>query len=247
MNTYHREEPPHGASQEGAWEVQIKFFFFDASAIVKLIIDEPGSALANQIRGGTGNSIHTSGLCIAESLRVLKRKFESPKDSVNQRDYEFYKYLLNAHVRDRLHLVDEVRLQERSDRFEAYETLAGHLSRYKEDFSGRDKRFRDPEYCGYVSEHLLSTLKVLHYKHKEGGGAGDYVSDVVDMCRKHEDIDAIDALQLVAIKRGFLRIFAADSSARLVSADRELLRAARAETIPTIDVGRDETRTAERG
>ena len=60
--------------------MNLKFFFFDTSAICKLILSEPGSDTTRSFLGRTDNKIISSWVCIAETLGVLKRKLRE-KDS----------------------------------------------------------------------------------------------------------------------------------------------------------------------
>ena len=62
----------------------IRTFFFDASAIVKILVDEPGSRRIREVYGGTAQ-IHTSWVLIAEALGVLKRKWQ--RGALDERQY----------------------------------------------------------------------------------------------------------------------------------------------------------------
>jgi predicted nucleic acid-binding protein len=55
----------------------VRTYFFDTSALVKLLVDEPGSKTVQKIKGfaGHGGSLETSRMALAEAATVLKRKW----------------------------------------------------------------------------------------------------------------------------------------------------------------------------
>ena len=66
-----------------------------------------------------------------------------------------------------------------------------------------------------------------------------YGFELARVRRRHPCLDAADALQLRAIEEGILKLYAGESKPRLVSADKNLLAAAREEGIDTISVCKD--------
>ncbi len=54
---------------------QLKFYFFDTSAIIKMVLDEPGSEKVNNILSSMDSQVFTSWILLSEALGVLKRKF----------------------------------------------------------------------------------------------------------------------------------------------------------------------------
>ena len=79
-------------------------YFFDTSAIVKLFLNEPGSATAYQIFS-TSKPIYTSWVLVAEALGVLKRAWLEKRISDGQ--YQGDVLMLFAHIREGgLQLID---------------------------------------------------------------------------------------------------------------------------------------------
>lgn len=55
-------------------------YFFDTSALVKLVVPEPGAKYVRMLREQDGAILHTSTFAIAETMGVLKRlRFEEEK------------------------------------------------------------------------------------------------------------------------------------------------------------------------
>lgn len=95
--------------------------YLDASAAVRLVLDEPGSGnLREYFDGNVG--FHITSLCLGEALGVLKRK-------TSKKDYFDKCYVLLAYVRGKPWKinVDEIDLSS-SDVFAKAEEIAG---RYK--------------------------------------------------------------------------------------------------------------------
>jgi len=81
-------------------------YFFDASAIVKIFLDEPGSKAVRAIYAQP-QRIHTSWILIAEAMGVFKRKWL--KKQLTDRQYGAAVYNLFTLVHEtRLHPVDLV-------------------------------------------------------------------------------------------------------------------------------------------
>jgi predicted nucleic acid-binding protein len=157
-------------------------YFFDASAIVKLVVNEPGATRSRQAFDEAGH-VCTSWVVIGEGLGVLKRKWL--RGEVSDRGYGKAVHLLLALVREgRLMAVD----------------LAVDKDR-----------------------PALATYEI----------------DIIKTRERFPKLDAADALQFAVIQNTFLRHFVGASKTRLVSADRELLAAARSEGIPVLDVSND--------
>jgi hypothetical protein len=71
--------------------------YLDASAAVKLVLDEPGSDRVKKYFDGHGG-FHITSLCFTEALGVLKRKWQS-KQIISMKDYLDKCYRLLALVR----------------------------------------------------------------------------------------------------------------------------------------------------
>ena len=70
----------------------LKFCFLDASAIVKLVVDEKGSTFIRNYFNSLNHTFFTTNFCFFESLSVLKRKWCNQEISKNE--YIDYCYLL---------------------------------------------------------------------------------------------------------------------------------------------------------
>lgn len=174
------EEP----ESEPRWEVVLRSYFFDASAIVKLVVPEPGSEKVRSIISNSGSVIHTSWVLIAEALGCLKRKWQVDK-TLDDKQYTQAVFVLLHYIESDLRVVD----------------------------IGTDHRGR---------------ISLLVFR-----------QGILEGRTKHPKLDVADTLQFQAIKQGFLRVFAGESKTRLVSADRKLIRAARAEGIEVLPVNKD--------
>jgi len=157
-------------------------YFFDASAIVKLVLEEPGAAKSRQAFDEAGQ-VCTSWVVIGEALGVLKRKWS--RKEVSDKAYGKAVHLLMAFVREgRLMAID----------------LAVDKDR-----------------------PTLATYEI----------------DIIETRARYPNLDAADALQFAVIQNTFLRHSAGASKTQLVSADRELLAAARREGLSVLDVSDD--------
>jgi predicted nucleic acid-binding protein len=74
----------------------IRTYFFDASALVKIYLREPGSKSATQFKND-GGRVYTSWVVIAEALGVLKRHWL--RRQLSEAQYAKSVYLLFADVR----------------------------------------------------------------------------------------------------------------------------------------------------
>jgi predicted nucleic acid-binding protein len=83
----------------------IKFFFFDASILVKLVVDEPGSKKVRDLLGN--GTCQTTQMCLHEAYGVTKRKWK--KKEIDDEKYLHAMYMLSSLVRDNM-----VRLVENS-------------------------------------------------------------------------------------------------------------------------------------
>ena len=154
-------------------------FFYDASAITKLFVDEPGADVARKIFNDAAQ-VYTSWVVIAEVLGALKRKWL--RKEIDDDQYGKSVHLL----------------------------------------------------LSYVAE---LRLKAVDVRNRNGQPALDtFELDILKIRKAHPELDAADALQFAAIQNTYLRTFASESKTQLVSADRNLLKAAAAEGIPAIDV-----------
>jgi predicted nucleic acid-binding protein len=75
----------------------IPTYFFDASALVKLFVDEPDSRKAKMLLSQAG-FIHTSWILLAEALGVMKRKWL--KKDLTDHQYGRKVYSFFAHIRE---------------------------------------------------------------------------------------------------------------------------------------------------
>ena len=166
---------------EDTFEVTIRNYFLDASAIVKLVCDEAGSEKVRALKRDPGRIVfRTSWVPLAEALGALKGKWK--RQELSPDEYEAAVKLLFLHIRSRdLEPVD-ISIVNGEARLATYEQ---HLS---------------------------------------------------EMRSRYPKLDAADALQLTVIRQSFLRHFAGESRARLVSADRDLLAAAAGENIEVVSV-----------
>jgi len=74
-------------------------YFFDASAIVKMVVAEPGSRKVMRLLDECGIA-HTSWMLVAEALGVLKRKRTTPAPGLTNDQYGRAVYALFAHLRE---------------------------------------------------------------------------------------------------------------------------------------------------
>jgi len=148
----------------------IKVHYFDASALVKLVADdpdeEPGRDILRKYHNQHAHPGYTTSFCVSEAFGALKLKFLRKKTSETQ----YLKY-----VRDLIRVIGN------TFQIDELEILLPLVSSEFERLVGKYK------------------------------------------------IDFVDCLQIVTIKHGRFRIFDGPSKSILITADRELARAARAE------------------
>ena len=148
----------------------VKAHYFDASALVKLVADdpdeEPGRDVLRQYYRNHSNRYATS-YCVTEALSAFKSKFlrkRIPEDQYIKYVQEFIRTVLGANLQ-----IDEISILSPDVRTEA--------------------------------QRLIQTYK----------------------------IDFLDCFQIVTILRGRFRYMVAESQSILITADRGLAKAARAE------------------
>jgi predicted nucleic acid-binding protein len=83
----------------------IKFYFLDASILVKLVIDEPGSDKARELLGN--GRCQTTQYCLYEAYGVIKREWR--KKRIDDKKYFLAFSILRSYVRD-----DHIRVVENS-------------------------------------------------------------------------------------------------------------------------------------
>ncbi len=148
----------------------VKAHYFDASALVKLVADdpdeEPGRDVLRQYYRNHSNRYATS-YCVTEALSAFKSKFlrkRIPEDQYIKYVQEFIRTVLGANLQ-----IDEISILSPDVRTEA--------------------------------QRLIQTYK----------------------------IDFLDCFQIVTVLRGRFRYMVAESQSILITADRGLAKAARAE------------------
>jgi predicted nucleic acid-binding protein len=85
--------------------IVLRVYFLDASAIVRLVLPEPGSTIVRNIDKTVGTSLFTSWVLVAEALGVLKRKWLTRELGDDQYDQAVY-HLLRYVERNRLQVLD---------------------------------------------------------------------------------------------------------------------------------------------
>jgi len=78
---------------------QLKLYFFDTSAIIRMVLDEPGSEKVNAILRSMDSQVFTSWILLSEALGVLKRKFLDKELCVH--DYQSIVKKLFRFIEDR--------------------------------------------------------------------------------------------------------------------------------------------------
>ena len=89
----------------------IKFFFLDASVLVKLVLDEPQGGDIRKI-AGTG-TLYTTQMCVYEAYGVIKRKWK--KKGIDDEQYIKANYSLSGHIRNGLINIVESSLENIDD------------------------------------------------------------------------------------------------------------------------------------
>jgi predicted nucleic acid-binding protein len=104
--------------------------YLDASAIIKVLVEEPDSLpIAQYFRGP--HPFYMTSLCFAEALGVLKAKYFFRPKPITEKGYLNRSYLLTVWVRDRRIGLDEVPLTEP----EVFEEVEAIIKRYQIDIS----------------------------------------------------------------------------------------------------------------
>ena len=71
---------------EQVFEITVRNYFLDTTALVKIVCDEPGSGRVRALMQDPGVSLLTSWVLVAEALGVLKRKWQG--NELCDADYE---------------------------------------------------------------------------------------------------------------------------------------------------------------
>jgi predicted nucleic acid-binding protein len=150
----------------------IRTHYLDASAIVKLLIDEDGSVALRAYLGPHATRVTTS-LCFAETLGVLKAKHAH--NHINAEEYLAACEELMAHLRCQTLTIEDIGISKR------------------------------------------------------------VVFDEVERLGKAHALDLSDACQLLTLRRGALSFLEGDSRPILVTADKKLAAAAKAEGLRAWD------------
>lgn len=103
--------------------------YLDASAIIKVLVEEPDSLPVAQYFKGP-HPFYMTSLCFAEALGVLKAKYFR-RQSITEKGYLNRSYLLTVWVRDRRITLDEVPLTE----LEVFGEVEAIVKRYQIDTS----------------------------------------------------------------------------------------------------------------
>jgi predicted nucleic acid-binding protein len=106
-----------------------KASYLDASAIVKVLVEEPDSSLVAEYFKGP-HPFYMTSLCFAEALGVLKAKYFRHRQ-ITEKGYLNRSYLLTVWVRDQRIRLDEVPLTQ-ADVFEEMEAI---VKKYQIDTS----------------------------------------------------------------------------------------------------------------
>ena len=145
----------------------LKTHYLDASAIVKLFVDEDGSQIIREYINKHA-IFHTTSLCFAEALGVLKAKY-------------FYRKKISE---------------------EQYLRASTNL-------------------LIYVLQEAIK-IKDIDIAHL------DVIREVRELVKKYS-IDISDAFQIYSLKKGILSVFGGDSQPILITADKKLAKAVKAE------------------
>jgi len=97
----------------------VKFFFLDASVIVKFVIDEPGSKEARELVGK--GTLRTTQYCLYEAYGVIKRKWKQKK--IDDEKYLNAMFLLSSFTRNNMIRSVENSLENIDDFWEAKELV----------------------------------------------------------------------------------------------------------------------------
>jgi len=133
----------------------IKTHYLDASAIVKLLIDEDGSTVLREYFR-TNSVFHTTSVCFVETLGVLKGK--CLRKCITQDQYLTACEILIGQVRDEFIGIDEIKIADP----QVYREVDNIAKRYSLDISDAfqivtlKKGFLSP-FKGTASECILIT------------------------------------------------------------------------------------------
>ncbi len=163
-------------------KIAMRTYFFDASAIVKMVVDEPGSKKVKLLLDECLIA-HTSWILLAEVLGCLKRK--RLKGDITEAQYANAVFML----------------------------------------------------FGYIKRGDLDAIDIEIERGK--ARLTTHELEMFDHHHRFPDLDVADTLQLTVIKETFLGSYLGESQTHLVTADRELGKAAEAERIPVIYVNSD--------
>ena len=103
--------------------------YLDASAIIKVLVEEPDSSLVAAYFKGS-HSFYMTSLCFAEALGVLKAKYFRYRD-ITEKGYLNWSYRLTVLVRDGRIKLDEVPLTEPK----VFEEVEAIVKKYQIDTS----------------------------------------------------------------------------------------------------------------
>jgi predicted nucleic acid-binding protein len=100
--------------------------YLDASAIIKLLIIEEGSALIKKYFSEKSN-FYTTSLCLGEALGVLKRKRFFERTPITEEEYLAAADYLLAMIHDQVILVEEIEISDHNT-FSQIESLVRKYS-----------------------------------------------------------------------------------------------------------------------
>lgn len=104
--------------------------YLDASAIIKVLVEEPGNSSRVAEYFKSSHSFYMTSLCFAEALGVLKAKYFH-HGNITERGYLNRSYLLTVFVKNRRIKLDEVPLTEPK----IFEEVEGIVKKYQIDTS----------------------------------------------------------------------------------------------------------------
>jgi predicted nucleic acid-binding protein len=169
----------------------LKVNYLDASALVKLVVEEKSSnAIEAYMKREWKSSFKATALCFTEALSVLKRKHH-----LKENDPHYIKFDENTY-------------------FTAAEDLIGYV-RYRNDSI-------------YTGQILLVDVAI----------ADSNVFVEVEKIARCHSIDVIDAYQIVTVQRDYFSKFPGLEPI-LITADKSLAKAARAEKLSAWDCRRE--------
>jgi len=156
----------------GLMKTPLQHYFLDASALVKLVFDEPGSKTLKKLMRGADAKPLTSWVLIAEALGVLKRKWQHEKKLDDTAYLDAVQELLMNTTMDYIHPVD-LQILNGEARLKTYEVQIGDVRGRHPELDAADAiQFMAIEE-GMLSVHGRPTLvsadkKLLAAAEKEG-------------------------------------------------------------------------------